>query len=94
MSKQRFRVFRDVVVFQVMPFSESMADEHALPFRYRDYLDLVDWSGRAIRTNKKGRIPDHAPPILQCLGMAPEAVLDFLQHKPDSFHCALGPARN
>lgn len=76
----------------LMPFSESRADEHALPFRYRDYLELVNWSGRAIRADTKGHIPVHGPPILQRLGMAPEAVLDFLQHKPDSFHCALGPA--
>lgn len=76
----------------LMPFAEGRTDEHALPFRYRDYLELVDWSGRAIRTDKQGYIPDHTPPILQRLGMAPDALLNYLQTKPDSFHCALGPA--
>jgi hypothetical protein len=82
----------DPLSADLMPFSESKTIKPALPFHYRDYLELVDWSGRAIRDDKKGYIPEHAPAILQRLGMAPDALLDYLQHKPDTFHCALGPA--
>jgi hypothetical protein len=35
-----------------------------LPFRLKDYLELVDWTGRAILKNKRGYIADHQPPIL------------------------------
>ncbi len=40
-----------------------------LPFYLSDYLELVDWSGRIIREDKRGYIPDHLPTILQRLGM-------------------------
>ena len=38
-----------------------------LPFNLADYLELVDWSGRIIREDKKGYIPEHLPSILQRL---------------------------
>ena len=40
-----------------------------IPFNLSDYLELVDWSGRIIREDKKGYIPDHVPAILQRLDM-------------------------
>ena len=40
-----------------------------LPFNLKDYLELVDWSGRIIREDKKGAIPEHLPAILQRLDM-------------------------
>jgi REP element-mobilizing transposase RayT len=38
-----------------------------LPFRLTDYLELVDWSGRILREDKRGAIPEHIPAILQRL---------------------------
>ena len=46
---------------------ENMPD--GLPFRLSDYLELVDWSGRIIREDKSGYIPDNVPTILQRLDM-------------------------
>ncbi len=40
-----------------------------IPFNLTDYLELVDWSGRIIREDKKGAIPAHQPVILQRLDM-------------------------
>ena len=42
-----------------------------LPFKLDDYLELVDWTGRAVRSDKRGGISQHLPPILTRLGMAP-----------------------
>lgn len=28
-----------------------------LPFRFKDYLELVDWTGRIVREDKSGSIP-------------------------------------
>jgi hypothetical protein len=33
-------------------------------FTYRDYLQLVDWTGRVIRKDKVGYIDQQLPPIL------------------------------
>jgi len=38
-----------------------------LPFRLTDYIELVDWSGRILRDDKKGAISDEIPEILKRL---------------------------
>jgi len=40
-----------------------------IPYLYREYLELVDWSGRAIREDKRGAIDSRLPPILTRLGI-------------------------
>jgi hypothetical protein len=57
---------------------------------FRDYLELVDWSGRAVRSGKKGAIPENSPPILQRLQLSPEGLARFLAQKQD-WPKALGP---
>lgn len=39
-------------------------------FSLRDYLALVDFTGRSILDGKRGRIPEHCPPILERLGLS------------------------
>ena len=43
-----------------------------LPFNLKDYIDLVDWTGRAIREDKRGHIPTTAPPILEQFNLTDE----------------------
>ena len=38
----------------------------------KDYLELVDWTGRQIRDNPSGSIDANAPPILQRLNVSPK----------------------
>ena len=40
-----------------------------IPLNLKDYIELVDWSGRIIREGKRGSIPAHLPSILQRLNM-------------------------
>ena len=40
-----------------------------LPFRYTDYPELVDWSGRILREDKRGAIPEDKPEILVRLNL-------------------------
>lgn len=40
-----------------------------LPCRLSDYLELVDWTGRQLRANKRGAIDPQAPPLLDRLGI-------------------------
>lgn len=42
-----------------------------LPFHLNDYLELVDWTGRIIRDDKRGAISGALPPILNRLDIAP-----------------------
>ncbi|MDC1287933.1 transposase [Gammaproteobacteria bacterium] len=38
-----------------------------IPFSFQDYLELVDWTGRIIRNDKRGHIDNKSPPILRRL---------------------------
>ncbi len=43
----------------------------SVPFALRDYLGLVDWTGRCARADKRGAIVADTPPILQRLCIEP-----------------------
>ncbi|MFM4825886.1 transposase [Aeromonas bivalvium] len=53
---------------RLLPFSAKNESE-ALPCGFADYLTLVDWTGRAIRADKRGYIPAALAPIMQRLGL-------------------------
>ncbi len=55
---------------RLMPFRtelERNREPPALPIGLRDYIELVDWTGRIVRANKKGFIPRKAPSALSHL---------------------------
>lgn len=66
---------------KLMPFAgQASADpEHAIPYPLQDYLELVDWSGRAVIEGKCGSIPEHLPPILERLNIDPTAYIQFIK---------------
>jgi len=78
------------VMPRLMGFSGRLDDDHGLPCDLKDYLELVDWSGRAIHPNKRGRIADLQPKILQRLQIEPSALLNYLSRKEDKFHHVIG----
>ncbi len=64
--------------------------EQALPFSLDDYMGLIDWTGRAVRDDKRGSIPERAPPILERLGLSVENWLKFVPEVERSFTHAVG----
>lgn len=44
-----------------------------IPFKLNDYIDLVDWTGRIIRQDKRGSIDASLPPILERLNLSTDA---------------------
>jgi hypothetical protein len=40
-----------------------------LPYRLSDYLELLDWTGRIIRDDKRGAIPGNTPKVLDRLNI-------------------------
>jgi len=65
--------------------------EDGIPFTLKDYMDLVDWAGRAIKENKRGYIPSGMPPIVARLGMQATPVLEYLSKQEKHTSAALGP---
>jgi REP element-mobilizing transposase RayT len=73
------------------PFADQAGDGIGIPFKLKDYLELVDWGGREIKRNKRGYIPAQAPPILERLRMDATPVLDYISRTDQPTFRALGP---
>jgi len=56
-------------------FVGSKPELTGLPFSLKDYIELVDWTGRIIRQDKRGAIHSSTPPILERLTLSTEAWL-------------------
>jgi REP element-mobilizing transposase RayT len=54
-------------------FVGSKPDKIGLPFVLRDYLKLIDWTGRIIHPEKRGATVSSLPPILERLSLNREA---------------------
>ncbi len=50
----------------------TVRSQKGIFFAFRDYLELVDWSGRCIRDDKRGHIANELPTILTRLQVSPE----------------------
>jgi REP element-mobilizing transposase RayT len=77
----------------LMPLVIAGEDQHpnAIGFTASDYLQLVDWAGRAVREGKRGAIPSDTPPILSRLGLDSEGYINHLRgHKERSHPMVLG----
>jgi hypothetical protein len=59
---------------------DCMACVDLNPVLLKDYLELVDWTGRAILENKRGYIPDQQSPILERLQVDPKHWLYMTQN--------------
>ncbi len=65
-----------------------------LPFRLNDYLELVDWSGRILREDKRGAIANKLPPILQRLDMDAKQFIYLSQNFEQPFKNLVGAAHH
>jgi len=64
------------------------------PFHLAGYLDLVNWTGRAVRDDKRGAIASDLPPILDRLGITPEAWLQLSTEFGTHFSSWIGQAEH
>ena len=55
----------------LLPFAGNPREgmPEGLPFKLDDYLQLVDWTGRILRDDKRGSISESLPPILERLNI-------------------------
>ncbi|MDX6851605.1 transposase, partial [Gilvimarinus sp. SDUM040013] len=73
---------------ELMPFagreSHNTSADH-IPFHLSDYLELVDWTGRAIRNDKRGAINNSLPSILERLNIPSTDWLESCCHIESQF---------
>ncbi|MGI3018299.1 alpha-amylase family glycosyl hydrolase, partial [Shewanella algae] len=51
----------------------TAAEQSGIPFHFADYLELIDWTGRAVREDKRGFIACSRPKLLLELGISDDA---------------------
>lgn len=51
------------------PFRGAGADINVIPYPFDEYLQLVDWTGRIVRPDKRGFIDERLPLIMQRLSI-------------------------
>ncbi len=78
----------------LMPFAGYPRKDSpkGLPFRLTDYLELVDWTGRSLRDDKRGAIDNTLPPILERLNIESKHWLFLTQHFESRFKGLVGTA--
>ena len=69
---------------------KDLPTKASLPLFETSYFALVDWTGRAVRDDKKGAIPEHIQPILQRLGVNQDNWVNNTQHFGSRFRRAIG----
>ena len=76
----------------LMPFAGNPRQPMppGIPFNLIDYIELIDWTGRAVLANKRGHIPEHTPPVLQRLDISPEHWIELSTHFEDRFKGIVG----
>ncbi len=61
-----------------------------LPVGFEDYLRILDWTGRQMRSDKRGAIPQDVRPVLERVGLRSESWVDCVENFGRSFHRAAG----
>jgi hypothetical protein len=59
-----------------------------------DYLDLLDWTGRQIRTDKRGAMPKHLEPLFERLGISADLWVDCVVNFRKWFRSSVGRPRS
>ena len=80
----------------LMPFAGNLRQPmpRGLIFNLIDYIELVDWTGRIIRDDKRGAIPDSAPPILKRLDISVDHWIELSTKFESRFKGIAGSAQS
>jgi REP element-mobilizing transposase RayT len=93
------RISAPEIAEKLLPFLTTSNDykinrpDSVLPFGWADYLELVDWTGRAIRKDKRGSIPANLPSIFSRLNMDADQWLKQHRMLESHYPCFMGQWR-
>ena len=74
----------------LLPLQHSYEPGNPLPLSREEYLQLVDWSGRALLADKRESIPGALPPILERLDLGQKHWLGDMRHYGSWYYRAVG----
>ena len=95
-SEKNFRDKNKVNSISLVSFQNEKqnAAEPVIPFAFNDYLLLIEWTGRAVREDKKGSLSSNRPSVLEQLQLNPERFVDNIKHYQRRFKVGVGSFDN
>ena len=80
----------------LLPFAGNLRQPmpRGLIFNLIDYIQLLDWTGRIIRDDKRGAISESAPPILQRLDISTQHWIELSTNFEQRFKGIAGSAQS
>ncbi|WP_018690881.1 transposase [Algicola sagamiensis] len=76
--------------FMKEEFHPDKQSKAYIPYLATDYFELVDWTGRSIRADKSGVIPQHIQPILDRINISSHQWIQTISHIEYQFSHAIG----
>ena len=77
---------------ELIRFADQAEDGRpALPYDFAAYLELLDWTGRVVREDKRGAISGDIPPLLERLNIAPDKWARSVKQYGTRYYLAVGP---
>ncbi|WP_157035347.1 hypothetical protein [Psychromonas ingrahamii] len=69
---------------------EAQQSSEGIPFSLIDYLELLDWTSRVLRNDKRGVILGSQPQLLHVLGIDDETWCELANNFGKNYHEAVG----
>jgi len=66
------------------------SDKGLLSLTLEEYLQLLDWCGRQLRSDKRGAIPADLAPLVERLGIVAEKLVETIDQFPQRFRRLAG----
>jgi len=90
LDKKGEKIKNDSKPIKLADFTNGSNIKEGIPYSLKDYFELADWTGRAIRDDKRGYIPDKEPKIICKLGINTEIWIDTVKEYGESYHAFVG----
>ena len=88
----RIRDLQEKVRALASAFRRNDVAAGPLPISLENYTEIVDWTGRQLRADKRGAIPEELAPILDRLGLRIEAWMETVTNFGKWFGDMVGKA--
>ncbi|MEJ2682478.1 MAG: transposase [Gammaproteobacteria bacterium] len=75
---------------QTFSGNACLNEPSGIPFKLEEYLQLIDWTGKILREDKRGYIPENSPPILERLKIDAKQWFYCAQHFESRFKKFVG----
>ncbi len=85
--------YKDGDAARLKPFLDGSSEGdtiQCMPFQELDYLELVDWSGRQVRDDKRGHVAKDAPTLLENLCITEKQWMDQINQYNRRYYRVVG----